>query len=167
MALVQPILERFGKDSIALISAELDKRGFRGKPTRASGKTERELSFEADEELFILFGPGHIFMLEFGRGPSKGAGQGESLKDRIRHWIDDKGIKPDGISKDSLAFLIARKIHREGTLLYQTKQQSGILSNVINEQRINQLAQELLEPFSANVVSTLIADLKTIEVWTG
>lgn len=55
------------------------------------------------------------FYRNFGRGPTQNtSGKGE-LKKKIRQWIDDKGIVPDGkITKDELAFLVTRKIHREG-----------------------------------------------------
>jgi hypothetical protein len=42
------------------------------------------------------------------------------VRERIRQWIDDKGIVPRDAAngrkttKDELAFLIARKIHRQG-----------------------------------------------------
>jgi len=39
----------------------------------------------------------------------------------IRNWIDSKGIQPTDISKDSLAFLIARKIARKGTDIFMNK----------------------------------------------
>jgi len=54
------------------------------------------------------------FYRNFGRGPTQNTGSGQ-LRPKIRQWIDDKGINPKGnISKDELAFLITRKIHREG-----------------------------------------------------
>lgn len=54
------------------------------------------------------------FWRNFGRGPTQNSGTGQ-LRPKIRQWIDDKGITPSGnISKDELAFLITRKIHREG-----------------------------------------------------
>lgn len=55
------------------------------------------------------------FYRNFGRGPTQNtSGKGE-LKKKIRQWIDDKGIVPkDKISRDELAFLITRKIHKDG-----------------------------------------------------
>lgn len=54
------------------------------------------------------------FYRNFGRGATVNTGTGQ-LRPKIRQWIDDKGINPKGnISKDELAFLITRKIHREG-----------------------------------------------------
>jgi len=54
------------------------------------------------------------FYRNFGRGATVNSGNGQ-LRPKIRQWIDDKGITPKGnISKDELAYLITRKIHREG-----------------------------------------------------
>jgi hypothetical protein len=61
------------------------------------------------------------YYTNYGRGPTVRGSSGKGVvKAAIRQWIDDKGITPrDGangqkVTKDELAFLIARKIHREG-----------------------------------------------------
>lgn len=69
------------------------------------------------------------FYRNFGRGPTQNtSGKGE-LKKKIRQWIDDKGIVPNGkITKDELAFLVTRKIHREG---YEGKAFVSDTTNVV------------------------------------
>lgn len=69
------------------------------------------------------------FYRNFGRGPTQNtSGKGE-LKKKIREWIDVKGITPkDKITKDELAFLITRKIHREG---YEGKAFVSDTTNVV------------------------------------
>jgi hypothetical protein len=92
--------------------------------------------------------------LEYGRKPSSPTGNG-SLKGIILKWINAKGIIPkDKISKETLAFLIARKIHREGDLLHSTKQNfrgmkapTGIINSVINDGRIKELSKRLILDF--------------------
>lgn len=67
----------------------------------------------------------------------------------IRQWIDDKGITPyDNISKDSLAFLIARKIAREGTEYFK---QGGtdLLDGVITTERI----RKIVEAYSKSILT--------------
>ena len=60
------------------------------------------------------------YYTNYGRGPTQRSSGKGVVKAAIRQWIDDKGITPrDGangqkVTKDELAFLIARKIHREG-----------------------------------------------------
>ena len=61
------------------------------------------------------------YYTNYGRGPTQRSGTGKGVvRAKVRQWIDDKGIVPrDGangqkVTKDELAFLIARKIHRQG-----------------------------------------------------
>lgn len=66
------------------------------------------------------------YFTNYGRGPTVRGSSGKGVvREKVRQWIDDKGIptwkrkKPDGtdgtdMTKDEQAFLIARKIHREG-----------------------------------------------------
>lgn len=50
----------------------------------------------------------------FGRAPGK-----QPPTNAIVAWIESAGIQPEGISIESLAFLIARKIGREGTDIWK------------------------------------------------
>lgn len=61
------------------------------------------------------------YYTNYGRGPTIRGAKGKGVvKAKIRQWIDDKGIEPkedangQKVTKDELAFLIARKIHRQG-----------------------------------------------------
>lgn len=121
----------------------------------ASGRTAASLTYEIRENEAFIYGAGHIFALEFGRKPTTAGGDG-SLRDRIRVWIDEKGINPEGISKDSLAYLITRKIHNEGTILHKQGGKSGILSDVINEQATAELSEALFFEFEQIVTNTLL-----------
>lgn len=94
----------------------------------------------------------HIFALEFDRKPTVNTEPGNpTLKQLIRQWIDDKGIEPkDDISKDSLAYLISRKIHREGY-----KGTLGLLSNIINEPFIEEIEEKIAEEYSVYYVDVI------------
>jgi hypothetical protein len=61
------------------------------------------------------------YYTNYGRGPTVRGSSGKGVvREKVRQWIDDKGIVPRDaangrkVTKDELAFLIARKIHREG-----------------------------------------------------
>ena len=78
----------------------------------------------------------------------------------IRQWIDDKGITPyDNITKDQLAFLIARKISREGTEYFK---QGGtdLIDAVITTERIRRIveaySESLLTDFTFEINEILI-----------
>jgi len=159
LELTKTILEAWGEEAVLLIqdnirSLPVTKYG----PMNASGKTAASVRYEVTEAGLFLYGIGHIFALETGRGPSTkaGGGGGETLLVRIRKWIDEKPLVPTNITKDSLAFLITRKIHREGTLLHKMGGKSGILSNVINKQRIDKLKAQFLNELNTVVRSTLL-----------
>jgi hypothetical protein len=149
LSLDKKTIEEFDKKLISDLRKSLDAAG-----TTASGKTKESLNSVYTLNSYKLYGRAFIFGLEYGRKPTSGGGNG-SLKGIILKWINDKGIIPkDKISKDTLAFLIARKIHREGDLLNSTKRNfrgmnkpTGIINSVINDGRINELSKRLILDF--------------------
>ena len=117
---------------------------------RASGSFAKSLRVEILQQSGLikgtLYGANHSIFVDKGRWATGGGGNGQ-LREAIKQWIDDKGITPrDNISKDSLAFLISRKIHREG---WKPKNiyPNGVISSVINDNAI----KELLASLGANV----------------
>jgi hypothetical protein len=98
-----------------------------------------------------IYGNDYIQYLQNGRAPTKNGGNG-AVKRAIRQWIDDKGIIPDGISKDSLAFLIARRIHQEGSTIYQAGG-SDLISGIFNE--------ELQRSIEAEFAQLLVTEIQS------
>lgn len=82
-----------------------------------------DFSYDVDMResgLSIIFElPDYWFYIEEGRKPTMNSGDGSVLQ-RIRQWIDDKGIVPVPDASghvptlDDLAYVITRKIHRVG-----------------------------------------------------
>jgi hypothetical protein len=134
------LLNEFKKLKSDLIK-EYDRLGM-----RASGDFEDSLEVIVNESEHvsqaILKGNSYAEQLEYGRGKSLGGqkGKGKLIK-QIKKWIKDKGIvsniKNDK-NNNTLAFLITRKIHREG---WDRKDRKGVklISNVITEARINKI----------------------------
>jgi hypothetical protein len=125
----------------------------------ASGKLAKSFRYTLDPNRLRVYAAGYYAAIEIGRKPTVNGGSGV-LRSIIRKWIDDKGIipKPDNqgrtITKDSLAFLITRKIHREGTLLNSTGKDfygrtnpTQIITGVINDGRLDALKRELITSF--------------------
>ena len=112
---------------------------------RASGRWDREKEVVIKDQINHLVGTiwglEYTGALQFGRGPSKKAGSGESLQDRILQWIRDKGLTFD-IPIRSLAYLIARKIHREGTQYFK---QGGtdLIDSVITDKRMEEILDKI------------------------
>lgn len=95
----------------------------------SSGKVQKDRDGSIDVGFFSKEGEqGYAAAVEYGRGPTKKASvDGITLKDSLRAWVKRKlggramrsasvfsGMKYEDYI-DSITFLIARKIHREGT----------------------------------------------------
>lgn len=119
--------------------AEYDRKGM-----RASGEFANELEVVVESgNNAKLLGAEHSLQLEDGRGKtSEGAARAEPpLIEKIKQWIRDKGIVSD-IKNDedgsTLAFLIARKIHREGWNR-AGRGGVGLISAVVTDQRMQKI----------------------------
>lgn len=125
----------------------------------ASGNLAKSFRYDLQPDRLRVYAAAYYSAIEIGRKPTVNGGQG-ALRAIIRRWIDQKGItpKPDqngrAVSKDSLAYLITRKIHREGTLLNSTGKDyagrpkpTGIITGVINDGRLNSLKKQLITSF--------------------
>lgn len=140
------ILEGIGERVISQLRSDIKNKslvsGF--PPPDASGALVNSLRYEATDTNLKVYALDYIYYLEHGRKPGK-----KPPRAVIRKWIDDKGILPDGLNKDvekakdSLAFLIQRKIGEKGTLIYQ-QGGSDLLSSIINDSFIQEIKTELI-----------------------
>ena len=152
----EEIFSEFGDAILADLRQSIDASGI-----RASGNLQKSLRWDLTDKEFILWGAPYAFTAEFGRGPSQTSGG--DLRAEIRKWIDLKGIIPDGITKDSLAFVITRSIHNKGTRLfdgsrpdfYGRTKPSEVLNGVINDGRINKLQEDLTTSIVKAIRNTL------------
>lgn len=80
----------------------------------ASGRTIASLKVEITEDGGVLWGRSAFGTLETGRKPGKVPAGFWKI---IRQWMDDKGIQVE--KPDSFAYLVARKIAKEGTQLFR------------------------------------------------
>jgi hypothetical protein len=118
----------------------------------ASGKLAESVRYDVTNngETLRVYAEDYIYYLVHGRKNGK-----RPPKQAIREWIDAKGISPDGISKDSLAFLIARKIGEVGTTIYQ-QGGSDLVSDIITDELVIQVKQELQDRLIALFQSDLV-----------
>jgi hypothetical protein len=126
------------------------------KDIRASGASANSLKQSSTETSGEIKGLRYIGAQRFGRRPGK-----FPPIDDIKQWIDDKGINPTDISKDSLAFLIARKIAREGTDIYTNKRPALAVSDII-EVRLDELKSNLLSDKVQEIRKQVVSSLKNI-----
>lgn len=84
---------------------------------RASGRTSESMRTDVSENRGVLFGRMAFGTLETGRKPGKVPAGFYQI---IKQWVIDKGISFDSQSeRNSFAYLVSRKITREGTQLYR------------------------------------------------
>jgi hypothetical protein len=119
---------------------------YKAKGMKASGNFERELEIVPLPNGAVLMGADYTEQLEGGRKPTSSGASASTptLKEKILDWIRDKGIIADGITDDSLAFLITRKIHREG---WNRSKHGGVglISDAIKEDDFKAIIDEVMK----------------------
>lgn len=103
----------------------------------ASGKLANSIRFDVNNGVLKVYGLDYIYYLEKGRKSGKAP-----PRKAIEQWIVDKGIISD-ISTKSLAFLIQRKIAREGTTIYQ-QGGSDLLSGILTDKFLGEIKSDLI-----------------------
>lgn len=126
---------------------------------RASGQWAENLSVEASEDSAVLTQPDYGNALENGRKPGR-----QPPSEAIEQWLKDKGIAAQlekEISVSSLAFLIARKIAREG---WTRKDHGGtqLISSVVTPRRMQQIIDTIGESQLAAFTTKISAYLDTL-----
>jgi hypothetical protein len=147
------ILDEVGRVvSDRLVNDIKTKRVTKYGAVNASGKLAESVRYDVTNsgETLRVYAEDYIYYLVHGRKNGK-----RPPKQAIRDWIDAKGITPDGISKDSLAFLIARKIGESGTTIYQ-QGGSDLVSDIITDELVIQVKQELQDRLIALFQSDLV-----------
>ncbi len=139
-------VEQFLESVKNRVIANYDKLGL-----RASGRYARELRIEKYAGGMRLTAPTYGYFMENGRAAGKAP-----PRDVIIKWIEDKQLQYQGISKESLAYLICRKIKREGIKVPNRYNSGGVITDVVNES----LVEEAKEAFGSAIKSIIINNLK-------
>ena len=95
---------------------------------KASGKTIKSIQVDVGDNYGQLTGRKFFGTLETGRKPGKVPA---NFKDIILKWMQEKEINVP--KPESFAYLVARKIRIEGTVLYRAGGRSDIYSEEINK----------------------------------
>lgn len=128
---------------------------------RASGKWEDSLERIVSPMNAKIIGEDYTNQLVSGRRPGS-----FPPVDAIKKWIVDKGIVNNikgNISVSSLAFLIARKIAREGTKYFK---QGGtdLISSVATEKRMQSVIDKVGVSATITFVKRIENQFKTLKV---
>lgn len=120
---------------------------------KASGNWVDSLNVQTKGLSGVLYGEPYTEQLVNGREP----GNFPPIS-AIKQWIIDKNITPfDKISISSLAFLIARKIAREGTKYFKDGG-TDLVSSVITPERI----QTILDKVSEFHINSFLSEINGV-----
>lgn len=144
------ILNGYGSSVVSRIQSNLQSTG-----TNATGQTSRSLRFEVRQEgsktILKVIGKPYLAVVETGRKPTPQYDKpSKAFVDSIREWTKAKGLS------QSLAYAIAKSIHKKGTELFKKGGRNDIISNVINDSLASQISKDILQNFAklyaANIV---------------
>ena len=123
---VQNIIFEELEDLRKRIISNIDSTG-----RRASGRTSGSMHTDISENRGILFGRMAFGTLETGRKSGKVPAGFYQI---IKQWVIDKGISFDSqAERNSFAYLVSRKIAREGTQLYRTGAEADVYTTEVPE----------------------------------
>ena len=146
------VLFNFWKDSIKDLQKNLDKRKPKtGRDSNATYKLRQSILENLSKGYTTKDGyiratiklEDYYEQIDQGRGPTKKGGNG-ALYRNILQWVNDKGVnftddKGKKLPDKSIAYLITRKIHRQG--FKGTK----FFSKVINNKTLKKLESDLID----------------------
>lgn len=129
----------------------------------------RKASGQFEEGLEAVYEPnkatikGFTYLAGRGRTKSKGKPGEPTVQQQILKWLKTRGIKPfeKKMSLNSLAFLIARKIHEEGT---NRSEWLRVYEQVITPERIDSIIRRISELNVNRIVTEIRAQLEILEV---
>lgn len=158
------ILQDYGQRWVAQIKQNIIENHATGnyQPRAKREEMAASIRFEIDEEGLTIYGGQWVFTYEYGRGKTYNMGDGAVRRNALAYiqeqGIQSRGLQRDGspIDQETLAFFVSRKIHQEGTLLYRTQSQSGILSDVINTDNVQELEDKLFFEIGTQISSRLL-----------
>lgn len=162
MKTVVEILQAWGRGRVERLKALHREAG-----QRTTGRTERQ--FDSDvvtpegKVILKVYGAPWIEYLERGRGATRGgSGSGETLYERMKQWVRDKGLVSNltkDYEKNSVAWLITRKIHQEGTLMHRTGRNFSGASNPVSRAFPNEEIDKLLSEIGATYETEITSEI--------
>lgn len=119
---------------------------------RASGEFERQLEIVKEEGRIRLLAAPHSWYMENGRGAGKAP-----PREVILQWIRDKSLVFEGITDNQAAYLICRKIAREGITVPNPYNPGGVISNILDADFEMNLKEKVGEAIKEIVIKNLKA----------
>ncbi len=127
----------------------------------ASGEYERGLEYEIDKDVLRVEAPYHSWFMEHGREPSKKFPPREA----IENWIEVKKGLPSIFRerKKQFAYLIARKIAKEGIKVPNKYNAGEAISKIVNEflgKTVHEMLEELGHAYLRKIKSDILKEFE-------
>lgn len=146
-------LNKFGNDTVNDLIANYIKMGL-----RAFGEFERGTRSEVDGSNLKITAPYHARIMEDGRRAGKFPPPDEILK-----WVRlGKIVKRGDITDEQLAYLIGRKIAREGIKVPNKYNIGSVISSVLADGRIQSLINDITDLTVQNIQVEMIKAFKNV-----
>jgi hypothetical protein len=121
----------------------------------ATGKTLGSLQVVETPNGYELQANSSIYFMEHGRGPTKAA-KGDhgnpDLVEIIQNWIDAKDLSLN-------AYAVANTIHKNGTRLYRSGGNSGILSVPLNLNTLDNVFENIAAQYLQNATDEIFKQM--------
>ena len=116
-----------------------------GRPAHTTGATERSFVGAADDQGLTITGAAHTQALISGRRPTTSStSSGQKLSEILALWAENKGlVLKRGQTYKGLGYVIARRIHAEGTALYRAGGNGGIIQSVLTKEWLTTLTARI------------------------
>ena len=140
-----------------------DKRVTEFGPMNNTGEAAASLRWKIEEGNLVIYStmPGfnYIMTLETGRKPGR-----MPPVEPIQRWMQQRGINPRDISQESLAYLIARRQHREGSKVYREYTAKGKTTGIIFDITKNDkyLKDNVITPIVNKLTERFIEQMQTV-----
>lgn len=148
--LIKTILEREGLSIASDIRVKLVSTG-----ANATGKTSASLESIATEDRLLIKGDKSFLFVERGRG----AGRRPPIQP-IKEWAIARGIITTDPRTQGIAYGIANKIAKEGTVLHRTNSVRDIYTETITDDRIDAIKDQIAGKYAEQVLSDVIKAFK-------
>jgi hypothetical protein len=130
-------------------------KSYNDKGLKASGKFERSLEVVAQQNENMIkskiLGAYHTYFMESGRQPNKEKTiqQARGLGKILEQWVKDKGISVN-------PYAAAWKIVREGIKVPNPHNPGGVISDVVNDSWLDNIASKLREQIIEQIQSDVL-----------
>lgn len=146
----QQLLKYYGELIVTRLRNDiLQKRVTKYGAVTASGDLAKSVRYEVDYAGLRVFALDYILYVNDGRRPGK-----VPPRQAIKDWINEKRLSFD-IPIDSLAFLIQRKIAKQGTTAW-IQGGTDLIEGVINDNLIKEITQAFADDYIKQIKSEIL-----------